>query len=269
MKLNIQKTIITTLFFILFFSTLQIFAAPLPNEDLEKRAVILPPVPPAPRDPPKPAGDGAGAYASKKPTLLDRLQHKTYRAMVSAADGLGLDNAARDLDHYLDNIGTDLTISPDQIMSDIPEFKEAVRALAETYAKRAFKNSKKSLTGSMFQSPWTSFYATKALSKDWFFALGGFSYSVAGSVNVRKVNGKYTTELKWRVYIFDRYNWDTGKGVTIGPFTFTDEELGRMHLVGLAKEYVVRGQSTFRVEKWTGGKLSAPNLRLADYEFNG
>ncbi|KAM0384033.1 hypothetical protein ACHAQC_011923, partial [Fusarium culmorum] len=164
------------------------------------------------RDPAKPAGDGAGPYNSQKPTISDRFHYQQYRAMAVAADALGLDNAARHLDHYLDNVGNDLAVDPDKIMAKIPKFTEAVRTQAEKFAKKAFRESKVATGKRTFVSPWTTFYADKKVSSDWFYALGGFSYSVAGSVWARKVQGKWVTELNWRVYIFDRYNWDTGKG---------------------------------------------------------
>jgi hypothetical protein len=75
------------------------------------------------------------------------------------------------------------------------------------------------------------------MSWDWYFAIGGFSYSVTGIVVKASSGGS----LKYRVHIFDRYNWDAGKSVDIGPFHFEDKELGNLHLKGLAREYTVRG----------------------------
>lgn len=41
----------------------------------------------------------------------------------------------------------------------------------------------------------------------------------------------------------DQYNWDKGKGVTIGPLEVTDEELAKLHRAGLAQEYTITGLS--------------------------
>jgi hypothetical protein len=181
--------------------------------------------------------------------------------MAAAADTLGLDNAANNLNHYLDNTGKDFTNSPDAIMKDIASFKQAVNALATQHAKDAFKAGQtESGATKTFVSPWTSFYATKELSKDWFFALGGFSYAVAGTVATKKSGTAWTSSLSYKVYLFDRYNWDTGKGVTIGPFEFKDTELGRMHIVGLAREYIVRGTSKeYTVNPYTGATVPMPD----------
>jgi hypothetical protein len=185
----------------------------------------------------------------------------TFRSMAVAASGLGLGNAADNLNHYLDNTGADQTSSPDTMMEDMPSFKEAVQALATEHASQAFRDAS---TGSgstkTFASPWMGFYATKETSMDWFFALGGFSFAVAGEVTTHKSEGKWLGELSYKAYVFDRYNWDTGKSVTIGPFTFEDTELGRMHVVGLAREYIVRGSSSVQtVGEYTGTTVPMPN----------
>jgi hypothetical protein len=66
---------------------------------LNERQAPLPAIPPPPADPPKPANDGAGPYKSQTPTMSDKLHYKEFQAMVFTADKLGLDNAARNLDH--------------------------------------------------------------------------------------------------------------------------------------------------------------------------
>ena len=219
-----------------------------------------PAIPGPPADPPIVAGDGHGVWHREDPSWGDRAQKLEYKAMAKAADALGLDHAAVNLDHYLDNSGQDFNNNPQDIINDIPSFRESVRATATQYASPAFKAAS---TGSgstkTFASGWKPFYATKDLSKDWFFALGGFSYAVSGSVTTKKAGSKYAGDLSYVVYLFDRYNWDSGKGVTIGPFTFTDDELGHMHVVGLAREYIVRGTSGIITNNnWDGSALPTP-----------
>ncbi|MBE7451440.1 MAG: hypothetical protein HS111_21840 [Kofleriaceae bacterium] len=51
--------------------------------------------------------------------------------------------------------------------------------------------------------------------------------------------------------MFDRYNWDQGKSVTIAGITVRDEQLGRLHRVGLAREFDVEGSSTPHESSWT------------------
>lgn len=60
--------------------------------------------------------------------------------------------------------------------------------------------------------------------------------------------------------MFDRYNWDTGKSVTIGPITVTDAFMGEFHRQGLAREYDCYG-SLRRRFIWTGDN-AAPSDRM-------
>lgn len=162
--------------------------------------------------------------------------------MAATAGALGLVNADRNLDHYLGNDGSDLAIPPEDLLDGLPQLRDAVKSLVQNQATAAYKLISAASGGGekAFSSPWKSFYATKDQSLDWYFALGGFSYSVTGVV-VKSSAGAGT--LKYQVHIFDRYNWDAGKSVDIGPFHFEDTELGNLHLKGLAREYTVRGTS--------------------------
>lgn len=141
-------------------------------------------------------------------------------------------------------------------MSDLSTFRDAVKALAQNEAAAAY-NSAKAGAEKAFSSTWDNFYATKDLSWNWYFGLGGFSFSVTGVVT-KPATGS-TGSLKYQVHIFDRYNWDNGKSVDIGPIHFEDRELGKLHLVGLAREYVVRGSSRVNeVEKFTPTTVIPP-----------
>ncbi|KAF7508153.1 hypothetical protein GJ744_009594 [Endocarpon pusillum] len=230
---------------ILFLSAITLLTAftsanPLP------RAI---PIPPVPADPPKPAdGDGIGPYASQNPGISDRLSKAKFYTVAVAAGELGLTNAERGMRHYLGNSGDDLNVTPESMMSGLPQLRTAVKALAQNEAVAAYKKISGASGEKAFSSSWNNFYASKDQSWDWYFAIGGFSYSVTGVVTKKSGGGS----LKYRVHIFDRYNWDAGKSVDIGPFHFEDRELGNLHLKGLAREYTVRGSGGVNeVEKFT------------------
>ena len=210
---------------------------------------ILPraPVPPAPADPPKPAtGDGIGPYDSQKASIGDRLDKAKFYGVAIAAGEIGLTDAERGLRHYLGNSGDDLDVSPESMMNGLPEFRAAVKATAQNEATKAYKSISGTSGEKAFASGWEGFYATKDMSWNWFFAIGGFSYAVTGVVT--KGGGG---SLKYVVHVFDRYNWDAGKSVDIGPIHFEDKDLGKLHLVGLAREYTVRGSGKVNeVEKF-------------------
>ena len=100
-------------------------------------------------------------------------------------------------------------------------------------------------------------YCSKSISADWFYAIGGFTYWVTAEVTLTPAaGGGIQATMVTRLHIFDRYNWDGGKAVTIGGITVTDEQLGRLHRVGLAREYEVHGTSSPRTTQWTVGTAS-------------
>ncbi|KAJ9665902.1 hypothetical protein H2201_004026 [Coniosporium apollinis] len=213
-------------------------------------------IPPAPADPPKPAdGDGIGPYNSQDAGIRDRLAKAKFYTVAVAAGELGLVNAERGMRHYLGNSGDDLNVTPESMMSGLSKFRESVKALAQNEAAAAYKSISGASGEKAFRSSWKNFYATKDQSWDWYFAIGGFSYSVTGVVTKASGGGS----LKYRVHVFDRYNWDAGKSVDIGPFHFEDTELGNLHLKGLAREYTVRGSSAVNeVKKFTPTTVIPP-----------
>lgn len=205
----------------------------------------FPTPPPAP-----PTGDGSGAHGAEDAGWRDHLSEAGAYRMADAAAGLGLDNAARHMRHYLGNSGDALRIDPNDMMRDLPaidavvrgSFDAQVRQVAE--AKVAAEYDGRPM---QFQitTPWNGAYATKELSQDWFFAVGGFSYAHTASVTVTPgADGSANVRIEPQLHVFDRYNWDAGKGVSIGPIRIGDEQLGRLHEAGLAQEYEVRGTAS-------------------------
>src|SRR4051794_40321997 len=95
-------------------------ALPHPHRPAPVRRQVS--IPPPPADPPQPAGDGAGPYDSEDPSLGDRAHYYEYRSMATAASALGWSHAAENLNHYLDNVGTDLYEDPLVMMHDLPDF---------------------------------------------------------------------------------------------------------------------------------------------------
>ncbi|MFD3790522.1 hypothetical protein [Streptomyces cyaneofuscatus] len=46
--------------------------------------------------------------------------------------------------------------------------------------------------------------------------------------------------------VWDRYNWDEGKGVDIGPLDIPDGQMAKLHRVGLAQDFDMAGSSDVR-----------------------
>lgn len=218
---------------------------------------------------------GAGAYAIEKPTAKDRDTWNKWWKYAGYADSIGQNNAARHLYHFLNNTGKDLQVSPDNMMYDnqyapwhllgFSGVREVARDLVSEEAKSAYKQAATG-TGSAvsFRSGWKD-YSSNGGSEtlDWFLALGGFSYGAAGVVTAKvQPNGQYDATLEYVVYVVDRYNWDTGK--RMGPFM--DEELQRLHHVGIAREYNVRGKSRVRTVNHYSPNVEVPLPDVQSYK---
>lgn len=195
------------------------------------------------------SGDGSGAHGSRSATVGDHINEAGFYRVADAADAMGLDNAARHMRHYLGNSGETFQIDPNAIRNDIPAIRQEIDASFQTNVRDAAAlHVRENYAGQPMQfsitTPWTSTYADKALSQDWFFAVGGFSYAHTATVTVTPGrNGAAEVRIESDLHVFDRYNWDEGKGVDIGPFRIGDEQLGRMHEAGIAREFEVRGSA--------------------------
>ena len=96
-------------------------------------------------------------------------------------------------------------------------------------------------------------YNLREENADWFFAIGGYTrwgkgeavISIDPTLNLRH----YEVDFEYRV--FDRYNWDGGKAVTIAGHVITDEFMGEFQRQGLAREYDCYG-SVHRKLVWNG-----------------
>ncbi|HLK96161.1 MAG TPA: hypothetical protein VK364_00190, partial [Hymenobacter sp.] len=104
-------------------------------------------------------------------------------------------------------------------------------------------------------SPWTLGYATQSMSKNWFFAMGGFSYAYGAEVIVTPPLGPVETQpkvqIRYQLHTYDYYNWDQGKAVNIGFIHITDRMVGRLHKVGLAQEYELIGITPVQLMDYT------------------
>ncbi|KAI9766150.1 MAG: hypothetical protein M1840_006717 [Geoglossum simile] len=219
-------------------------------------------IPPAPADPPLQPGDGSGPWKSEDPSWGDYLLEIKYRGIASGADIKGLHNAADNMRYYLDGSGKDLNTPPESIMKDLANFKAAVHATAQNSAKSTYTKAAASPGApETFSTPWDVYgYADGNFNDDWFYAMGAFSYSVSGKVTVS--GGK--SSLEYVVHIFDRYNWDSGKSTNLGPINIKDDELARLHKVGLAREFVIRGSSAVqKVDDYD------PNVTLPEPDTDG
>ncbi|MGH9904984.1 MAG: hypothetical protein ACRD8U_05285, partial [Pyrinomonadaceae bacterium] len=99
---------------------------------------------------------------------------------------------------------------------------------------------------------------------NWYYAVR--DYLAVGSASV-KVFENCEYEMKFTFNFFDRYNWDRGKLVEVLGEPVFDDELGRLHRVGFAQEYEMRGSDTVTIiwkqgERFkTSGDITDPSGR--------
>ncbi|NHA67519.1 ICP22 family protein [Phycicoccus flavus] len=197
-----------------------------------------------------PPDQGAGPYAGEDPSIRDRATLAAAEAAANALSGTWPD-AARNLLHFLGNSGETYEQDVDSMLESSSALTEAVDAQQLNLAALAVEQARAAgATGPMtfpVNTPWNGVYITKDDSANWFYALGGISYNQTGSVTVTppaSPGEPWTYTTTTQVNIRDRYNWDGGKSTRIGPLTITDEQLARLHRVGLAQEFTAVGTSS-------------------------
>lgn len=199
---------------------------------------------------------GAGAWNSTPKeigTIAMYAVLSDLRFLAAAAATVG-DDAAVHLSHYFANTGRPLSIDLEGMVAEVPSAMplyitevDLLRAYVETLPPGVYDiTSKHGWTGYNYQSE----------SRNWFFAVGGYTTWVKGRVSVGAgASPICTIALEYK--FFDRYNWDGGKSVTIAGITITDEFMGEFHRQGLAKEYDEVG-SFRRSLSWTKGAPIPP-----------
>lgn len=197
---------------------------------------------------------GAGIFNSKpvevsmwalKQSILEILPPRGSSAMLF----IGFD-AAANMKHYLNTSGADLKINLESMIDSGPTAKGRFRD--EISQAKKFVETLPIGTHQISSKFAESAYNYKEESSNWFYAVGGYASWGKGTATVTK--GATVTEysLDFEYHFFDRYNWDGGKSVTIGPITITDVFMGEFHRQGLAREYNMKAMIK-RQFKWKKG----------------
>ncbi len=199
---------------------------------------------------PDSASEGSGPHGVEEPTDEDRLKHAQWSAAAEEVEII-MPNASAHMDHYLDGTGETYPVNVDGMLNAMPELRDRVIGDVSYAAREAMLTAKSENitepTTYPFVTPWDGAYAQKEDSLDWFYAVGGYQYATTGTVTVyppETPGGEWRYEYSYQVHVGDRYNWDPGKSTDVGGKSVTDEEMGRLHQVGLAQEYDLEGHSS-------------------------
>jgi RHS repeat-associated protein len=207
-----------------------------------------------PAPPPLPEHDvGSGKWGVLSPTRRDYGTWMRWRRIAKIADALGYDNAARHMLHYLGNTGSTLTVDFCAMLKEDAKAQDKLYEelnSAMTFAERYSRASRKKgfiISGTR----WCK--GTTEPETDWWWAVGNYDAWGKGVVRHSRHSCRYS--MTFTLYLRDRYNWDAGKVAKVAGEVVLDEELGRLHKVGLAQEFNMEGSCTVRVRWCYGGRL--------------
>lgn len=223
----------------------------------------LTPIPPKDRDyvlgnsDPKIVPDmGAGIFDSESTQVsLWALKQAILEALPPATIFIGAD-AARHMLHYLSAKGSRLHINLEGMISAGSTAK--AHFVNEVSQAQKFVEKLPIGTHQIASKTAESAYNYKSETKNWFYAVGGYSTWGKGLAKVEiDAAGSLIYSLNFEYHFYDRYNWDKGKAVNIGPITITDEFMGEFHRQGLAREYDAIGLIK-RTFSWKKGSAIPP-----------
>jgi hypothetical protein len=76
-------------------------------------------------------------------------------------------------------------------------------------------------------------------------------------------NGRVDISVDSKLYVYDKYNWDPNKTAYYAYyFGIDDEEMARLHQVGMAREYDVKGVMRYPRRVWRSVDPANFTLRL-------
>jgi hypothetical protein len=201
---------------------------------------------------------GAGAWKSKPWQMsYGVLKEAIIQALPTAYVVIGSD-ATKHMAHYLGNSGLDYTIDLEGMVKDVP----SARARYEDEVAQAQELVEKLPVGkySIHSRKAENGYNRQAESRNWFFAIGGYTKWGQGAVTAKTTAGVTEYELDFEYKFYDRYNWDAGKSVTFAGITVTDVFMGEFHRQGLAREFDCYGSFKRHLTWKKGEKIPTQQL---------
>lgn len=216
---------------------------PVPGESLPGR-----PKPPAWT--PKDVGSGGDAtFGTWEPRLpsdqLDKWEIDAVREGIASV----WPEAERNMSHYFGVSGAPLEQDVGKMLNDLPTFRESVDTRMQDLGVSAISQAQASgATGPLtfpVNTDWTG-NAIPQSDRNWYLAIGNFDYNLSGEVTVyppTQPGGQWTYSMDADLNMRDRYNWDVQKATPIAGVPISDNQLGRFHMIGWAKEFTMYGST--------------------------
>jgi Putative peptidoglycan binding domain len=201
-------------------------------------------------DPPLRSDPGAGPWNSRPKEMVTRAQMASIIAILPVAHVAIGDDAVKHLWHYLGNSGRPLEIDAAGMVREVPSAGDLYRqevSQAKSFVEKLGVGRHQITSRKMNHG-----YNLQRESRNWFFAVGGYSAWGKGTVEIVAAPIDQIT-LDFEYHVYDRYNWDKNKSVKINGITVTDHFMGEFHRQGLAQEYDEVG-SFRRKFQWRRGQ---------------
>ncbi|WP_327286495.1 hypothetical protein [Streptomyces sp. NBC_01205] len=212
---------------------------------------------------------GSGKHGAEDIEWNDWVTRTKMQALVVLADSGDLNDASRHMKHYLDNTGTPMELPVDKMLTDNRGFQAHVDQLflqgnEKEWREQALAEYERNGGRPVVipvETPNEGYYFGDAADPNWYYAVGGAQSNVTGVVTVMPgADGKPVVGLDYQVNVWDRYNWDQGKGVHIGKLEIPDGEPSQQHRVGLAQEFNMAGSSSVKhYELGSAAAVPAPD----------
>ncbi|WP_249466882.1 hypothetical protein [Streptomyces fradiae] len=214
---------------------------------------------------------GSGAFDAENLTAQDAWLHTQAVAIAAAGDLIGETGASRNMLHYLSGTGETLNLDVDRMLHDDTDFRAGIERehladYQDTWRREALEEFNRAGGDKTVVIPVESAARHRILrSEEWFHAIGSHAQNVSGMVTVTPSTdgGEPKVSLDYQVNVWDRYNWDKGKSTDFpGGITIEDDDMGRLHAVGLAQEFDMRGSSSTFTHDFNG--QTAPTVAPGD-----
>ncbi|MFD8789515.1 hypothetical protein [Streptomyces vinaceus] len=195
------------------------------------------------------ADKGAGPFDARSPGVGDYWKEVQANGISNSGDFIGMTDAARHMDHYLNGSGRTLDLDVDRMLTDDAALRDhtaQVRSGEQDEWRRQALDAFEKSGGKPVAIPvetWGEGYEHS--DRNWYLAVGSAMSNTTGVVTVVPgPDGKPQVGIDYQVNVWDRYNWDPGKSTPIGPTSVTDADMARLHQTGLAREFDMRGSSS-------------------------
>lgn len=199
-------------------------------------------------------GVGSGEWGVDSPTA-SKVSLKVAAQIELATLTSVFPDAARHMQHFFENTGTDYQVDLKRIVETTDAGRELYLSQRTAAIKYAVANAVDGVPLSFVSSKLEQ-RAFAEGNENWFYASGGFSgYSRS---TVTKNGDQFS--MKFELNFVDPYNWDRGQ-TNLGGFNVKDSFMADFHRQGIAKDFMLVGKLPLTIS-WSSGGEWNPTVKV-------